>query len=170
MWSTKRCTTVGLSAKGLCVAHKMYDQTCLNHSDLDELDEHSHLLNPEQQERLSAIRYRIKTYPDRFDRPRQNYRHYAGILAMADFNPSHRLCSCCIQNWGCKVWKFCPYCAWRIKMELLKKFLTKYHQHSWYSMTIAFEGFLFLCPIFGDDISLYWEACVYAIKRMVTEG
>ncbi|MFZ1072661.1 MAG: hypothetical protein WAO21_04420 [Verrucomicrobiia bacterium] len=55
-------------------------------------------------------------------------------------------------------------------MELLKKYLTKYHQHKWYSMTIAFDGFLSLCPVIGDDISLYWEACVYAIKRMVTEG
>jgi len=148
----------------------MNDQACLNHSDLDELEKYDHLLDPDQQDRLSAIRYRIKNYPDRFDRPRQNYRLYAGILAMAEFKPSQRLCSCAINNHGCRVWKFCPYCAWRMKMELLKKFLTKYGQHKWYFMTLAFEGFLSLYPGLGDNLALYWDACVYAIKRMVQEG
>jgi hypothetical protein len=36
-------------------------------------------------------------------------------------------------------------------------------------MTIAFNGYLVLCPA-GDDIALYWKACVYAVKRMVEEG
>lgn len=55
-------------------------------------------------------------------------------------------------------------------MELLKKYLTKYPKHTWYSTTVAFEGFLSIDPGFGDNVALYWDACICAIKRMVTEG
>jgi hypothetical protein len=147
----------------------MYDPACLNQSSLLELKRHVHLLNSEVQTRLKAIEGRIKSWPEKFDREGQHYREYAGIIAMSDLNQGHRLCHCFICNQPCGVWKLCPYCAWRRKMELHKKFLPRFHQHRWYAMTIAFTGYLVLCPA-GDDIALYWKACVYAVKRMVEEG
>ena len=142
----------------------------LNHADLDTLFRHRHRLPHDVKENLTATRQIMRWYPQRFDRPGQMYAQLAGIMAMSTSSARRRFCRCCIDFKPCGLVKFCPYCAHRRRMKVLKTFLPCLGKMPLYFLTISFEGDLSFLPGDAFAVEVYWDASVRAVKDMVNEG
>lgn len=136
---------------------------------LAHLAENEHLLSERQWSRLTAVQKRMLTMPARFDRSEDNYAATAGIVLMSDWNHADRFCRCCIRNDKCKVWKFCPHCAYVRAKENVNRFGPLFPKGQWHFVTLSFEGNLRFEVPFDEQPLPYWNAIRKALRQWVAE-
>lgn len=150
----------------------------LNASDFNVLAESSKWLPKSLTPLLRSIHYRVKTWPKRFARPRQNYAANACLVAMSDFEKKDRFCRCgtigssagTFRGGRCGLWTICPYCSHKKRIEVWRKYLPKFSPGRWWFMTISptVPTNLNICNVIR--LTSWWEACRYALTTMIAEG
>jgi hypothetical protein len=140
----------------------------LDHSNLDVLEAHRWLLSAFQRDLLSALRDRILTYPERFERS-PAYAQLAGLILMSAWPHRRRFCYCSIRNRFCGQWKLCPYCGYVKRRQLRLRFLSAFHRARWWFLTISFHGSMLMDAPDWCDLALYWGACRHAVRALVRE-
>ncbi|GEM_PF-1980507 len=128
---------------------------------------------------LKSIDYRINEWPQRFDRPKHMYRENACLLAASEFPLRLNFCRCSrlgrpgkygYATGRCQIWRLCPYCSHKKRLELLRKFLPVFNRGNWWFLTMSPEEF---CHIHGENIEAiisWWEGCRYALQKLIDFG
>ena len=127
---------------------------------------------------LASIDYRIEQWPQRFARPKHQYRENASLIAVSELDAKSLICRCgTISSSGtnfrpgrCGRWKICPYCSHKKRLEILKKFLPVFRRGRWWFVTISPVDCCPLCMCYVDYLVDWWEACRYALVDMIAEG
>lgn len=127
---------------------------------------------------LKSIDYRIKEWPQRFARERHQYRENASLIAMSEFAQASSFCRCGTIGSGrgkfkygrCNVWKLCPYCSHKKRMEILRKFLPVFQRGRWWFLTISPVEMRNLNPCTTECFVAWWEACRYALDTLIKAG
>jgi len=80
---------------------------------------------------------------------------------------------------NCRLWRFCPHCAWRREMDMQARFLESFRDGVWNFLTASFTGNLPLLSTYLNrhhtvlthaDLITYWDAIRFAVNQLVNEG
>jgi hypothetical protein len=151
----------------------------LNYTDWDALWKHRRWLErPQVRSLLKSIDYRIKEWPQRFARERHQYRENASLISMSEFEQASSFCRCCTIGSGrgkfkhgrCNVWKLCPYCSHKKRMEILRKFLPAFRRGRWWFLTISPASTCNLNILTVQCLVGWWEACRFALDTLIKTG
>ena len=165
----------------------------LNHADLDDLYWHRRLLTPLQRDLLDIVQAKIERNPDWFARKGQDYSQTAGLVLMSSWGRIVDFCTCMVEDarreyglvndkrraLNCRCWRLCDHDAWRRQMDLQCRFLSKFSEGLWYSLTASFTGNLPMVggnlqrnnpPVSHADLIVYWDAIRSAVAFMTEAG
>jgi hypothetical protein len=151
----------------------------LAYTDWDVLWRHRRWLEPPQVgSLLKSIDYRIREWPQRFARERHQYRENASLIAMSDFEQASAFCRCGtigstrteFKAGRCGVWKLCPYCSHKKRMEILRKYLPVFRRGHWWFLTISPTEMCNLNILTVECLIDWWEACRFALDTLIKTG
>lgn len=154
----------------------------VNLCDFDELWKYRHLVSEEMMfltELLKSIDYRIDQWPQRFDRAKHMYRENACLIAASEYSKRLNFCRCSRLgkpgNYGyatgrCRIWRLCPYCSHKKRLELLRKYLPVFKAGKWWFLTISPEEFGHVHSTNIDALISWWEACRFALQQLIDGG
>jgi hypothetical protein len=143
--------------------------TDLNRTDMQELLDHQHLLDPAMRSNLELVRRKPDIYPERFFDA--NYLPNSTLLVASTYPGSQRYAFCCVptslnRKGTCRDHKFCPYCNYVIREQAVKTYVPAFDQGNWHFLTLSFAGQLpFDSANIGATIDC-WDACKNTLRSM----
>jgi len=149
------------------------DFSKLNRANIEELDQHPHLLTPVQTNYLRTVQRKRELYPQRY---RDDYLRHSSLLLLSNgWSSATRFSLCSIRNsvnrsGQCRLHKFCPYCAYLEKQQVLARYVPVFKSGIWFFVTLSFTGDLRMSGT-NDyyDLLHYWDACKSALKSLVEQ-
>ena len=151
----------------------------LNYTDWNELWQYRRWLGrPGVKGWLRSIDYRIKEWPQRFAREGQQYRENASLISMSELPQASAFCRCGTigsrigryASGRCGLWKACPYCSHKKRMEILRKFLPVFRRGSWSFLTISPVEMCNLNILTVECLTSWWDGCRFALDALVKAG
>jgi hypothetical protein len=154
------------------------DRAELNLTDIHDLQRNGDLLSLGQEWRVGECIRRIELWPHRFAREGQMYAENAGIIALSGWFGRHDFCRCGNLYFRshqkhpspCNQWRVCPYCAHKRRMRMQRQFLPAYYRGRWWFLTLSFTRSAWVGWHAKEDISLWWDACRWALFNMLLAG
>jgi hypothetical protein len=127
---------------------------------------------------LRSIDYRIMEWPQRFARERHQYWQNACLIAMSEFEQASAFCRCGtlgssrgrFKTGRCGLWKLCPYCSHKKRLEILRKFLPVFRRGRWWFLTISPVQMCNLNMLTVQCLIDWWEACRFALDTLIKAG
>lgn len=150
----------------------IHDFSKLNKTDINELEQHQHLLSVSQVNMLTTLKKKQETFPKRY-RGQEYLRHSLLLLLSSGWKEADKYMLCGIKNLVCrsglcKRHKFCPYCNFLERQEKLARYVPVFHSGIWFSLTGSYTGHLNLTSNQDyADLNAYWDGYRNAFKQLL---
>lgn len=124
---------------------------------------------------LDSIKYRINEWPQRFARERHQYKENACLIAMSEHEQASRFCQCGtigstkgqFKGGRCGVWKLCPYCSHKKRIEILRKFLPVFRRGRWWFLTISPTQMCNVNILTTEYLIDWWEGARFTLDTLI---
>lgn len=147
-------------------------ETDLKRTNMAELLDHQHLLDPPMRAHLDLVQRKPEVYPGRFGDA--NYLPNSTLLLASQYPGRQRYAFCSVPTWQnakgqCKDHKLCPYCNYLIREQAVRTYVPAFDDGTWHFLTLSFVGNL---PFGSANLQATldcWDANKSALKALHTD-
>lgn len=147
--------------------------TELKRTDMQELLDHQHLLDPSDRTLLELVRRKPEIYPNRFFDP--DYLPNATLLVASSYPGAKRHAFCGVptsvsKDGRCRDHKFCPRCNYLVREDAARAYVPAFDNGNWHFVTLSFSGSLPFDSANIGAIADCWDACKETLQFMRASG